>query len=194
VTGERARTFLALWPPRELQEALASRVGAEIPRSMRAVRAHELHVTLVFLGDVTPAVARDLDVAAAPIVAARPRPALAVRGAGSFGPRGRERLLWAGVEDADHVLQGLQGELSRACAGLGLGVEDREWSPHVTVARAGRGERPRVPAAFYELDFRFSWIPDGVARVVSRPGAEGPERFTIEALHPFGAPGGARSS
>lgn len=180
------RTFLALWPPREVQAALAARVARDIPGSMRPVRTQELHVTLVFLGDVTLEVASAVDRSIAAIVAACPRPRLAVRGTGSFGRRGRERLLWAGVEDEPKVLGGLQHDLARACASLGIAVEERDWAPHVTVARAGARRSPtQVPDAFYELDFSLSWIPDGVARVVSRPGAGEPERFTFPALHPF---------
>jgi 2'-5' RNA ligase len=186
------RTFLALWPPNELQDALASRVAGEIPSSMRAVKARELHVTLVFLGNVSLDLASAVDRSVAPIVAACPRPRLAVRGTGAFGGRGRERLLWAAVEnepveDEPVVLGALQRDLARACADLGIALEEREWSPHLTVARSGGGRaRSHVTDAYFGLDFSLSWIPGGVARVVSRPGAAEAERFTVGALHPFG--------
>lgn len=185
--GGAQRMFLALWPPRELQRELAGIVAPHVPAAMRACRASELHVTLLFLGDVAPELAAEIDRALAPIAAGCPRPELALRGTGAFPARGRERILWAGVDGEPPAHRSLRRELAEACARLGFAREEREGPLHVTVARAGRERRRvEVPASFYELDFRLSWQPDGVGRVVSRPGAAESERFEVAALHPFG--------
>jgi 2'-5' RNA ligase len=180
------RTFLALWPPRELQQALFDAAAPALPAGARVYRPHELHVTLVFLGAVEPGLAAELDLRAAGIAAGRRAPELAVRGAGAFPERGRERVLWAGIDETGPPgLSELQRELAAACAELGFAPEERPWSPHVTLARLRPGAGLRVARRFYALDFDFSWIPDGVARVVSQPGASETERYVVAARHAF---------
>jgi 2'-5' RNA ligase len=95
-------------------------------------------------------------------------------------------VLWAGVDESGPPRVGpLQRALSGACAELGFAADERAFTPHVTLARLRGGRRARVPERFLALDFAFSWRPDGVARVVSRPGAAEPERYVVAARHPF---------
>ncbi len=103
-----------------------------------------VHMTLRFLGTVDAAVDE----------VARRRWAQAVRGTGSFElrlsapgvfpPRGRPRILWAGV-DADAALSELAAALERAARDLGFEPELREFRPHLTIARARKGCRASVP-------------------------------------------------
>jgi 2'-5' RNA ligase len=66
---------------------------------------------------------------------------LRFEGAGCFGGR-KPRVLWVGVGGEVAALCAAQKELATALADIGQGPEDRAYSPHLTLARAGdaRGE------------------------------------------------------
>ena len=103
-----------------------------------------IHLTLRFLG----AVDAGID------VAARRGWAEAIRGHGPFDlklesigcfpERGRPRILWAGLEP-DPALTALVDSLERTARRLGFEPETREFRPHLTLARARRGEPSKLP-------------------------------------------------
>lgn len=103
-----------------------------------------IHLTLRFLGAVDAGV-DDI---------ARRSWAEAVHGHGPFElrlgslerfpARGQPRILWAGVE-SDPTLTVLVCSLERATRRLGFAPETREFRPHLTLARARRGERTTLP-------------------------------------------------
>jgi len=98
------------------------------------VSPDRVHVTLHFIGelaesrvgDLTTAVKRPLDVAPFD---------LALGGLGLFPPRGRPRVLWAGVERGGDALSRVHQEMGNRLLALGLPVEAGAFSPHVTLAR-----------------------------------------------------------
>ena len=65
--------------------------------------------------------------------------------AGRFPPRGRPRILWRGVGPAG-PLTALARRLEDAARELGFRAEERPFRPHLTLARARRGERATLPA------------------------------------------------
>lgn len=103
-----------------------------------------IHLTLRFLGAVDAGID---DVA-------RRTWAEAVRGhrpfqlrlgpLGHFPERGRPRILWAGVE-SDTALTALASSLECAARRLGFESDARAFRPHLTLARARRGERATLP-------------------------------------------------
>jgi 2'-5' RNA ligase len=181
------REFIAIVPAPELQRAIADAFGPAIPRGARAPHPEDLHVTLYFLGSVERDVEGLLDRDLAALAARHAAPDLTIRGAGSFPARGRERVLWIGVEDRGGRLARLQADVSRACAALGFPPEERAWSPHLTLARIDRGRRPpaRVPEAFYGVDFSVGWKPSAVARVLSLPAGGPGARYAVDATYPL---------
>jgi len=106
----------------------------------RWLRGDAIHLTLRFLGGIDPRIDDE----------ARRRWAETVRGfapfelrlgsLGGFPERGRPRILWAGI-DADPVLIALGTALERSARSLGFEPETRLFRPHLTLARARRGER-----------------------------------------------------
>ena len=57
-----------------------------------------------------------------------------VKGTGWFPNGRRPRVFWAGVEGGE-PLRALARETEQAVAALGVLVEEREYSPHLTLAR-----------------------------------------------------------
>jgi 2'-5' RNA ligase len=135
------RLFVAFDPGEEILgriEEAKERVRGKAARA-KWVRTEGMHVTLVFLGEVPTA---DEVVDRARAVASRHAPmALRFEGAGCFGGR-KPRVLWVGVGGEVAALCAAQKELATALADIGQGPEDRAYSPHLTLARAGdaRGE------------------------------------------------------
>ncbi|PTL82895.1 RNA 2',3'-cyclic phosphodiesterase [Vitiosangium sp. GDMCC 1.1324] len=114
-----------------------------LARHARWVPPSHMHLTLSFLGEVeaerVPAVKQALERVGpvhAPLV-------LSIEGGGSFGPPAHPRVLWAGVGGDTKALGALQADVAGALKPLGFEPEHREYSAHLTLARAKvpRGDR-----------------------------------------------------
>ena len=93
------------------------------------------HVTLKFLG-WTPSDRVDAVGSAIEIVARSHPGALVALGAvGAFPSMRRARVLWVGLEDPAELLARLAADLDRAMEPLGYAVEQRAFTPHLTLAR-----------------------------------------------------------
>ena len=140
------RTFLAIDVDDAARERLAS-VAAALQgggAKVRPVAAENIHVTLNFLGDVADEALADVCRAVAAVAAAGQPFTFAVRGVRCMPPRGRVRILWADVDDADGRLAELQGELAGAMSALGFRPDEREYHPHLTIARVKYVSDPRA--------------------------------------------------
>ncbi|MGZ3460233.1 MAG: RNA 2',3'-cyclic phosphodiesterase [Archangium sp.] len=109
----------------------------------RFVPSANLHLTLSFLGEVEaerlPAVKDVLTrvgPAHAPLV-------LTIEGGGGFGSPAHPRVLWAGVGGDTKALGALQADVAAGLKPLGFEPEHREYTAHLTLARAKlpRGDR-----------------------------------------------------
>jgi 2'-5' RNA ligase len=135
------RLFLGLSPPRSIADALA-RIGGGIPGA-RWEPPERLHVTLRFFGEVDHGMARRIIRALERVTA--PEFELAIRGVGVFPLRGPARVLWAGFEDDDPVLE-LRHAVDRVLEPLRLAPERRKFHAHVTLARLSHSPEARVAA------------------------------------------------
>jgi 2'-5' RNA ligase len=143
----RLRTFIAVeleTPIRQrlvrLQETLM-RSGADV----KWVEEENLHVSLLFLGEVDE---RDvLAVCRATEEVCRQHPvfALHVEGVGCFPNPRRPRVFWVGVSNGTEELCALHEALEPPLLALGCyRREERQFTPHITLGRA-RGDRPGGP-------------------------------------------------
>jgi 2'-5' RNA ligase len=144
------RLFLALELPEEVRSGLRA-AGEKMRRDhagWRWVRPQSIHLTLRFLGEVEPAES-DLQTERWRRTASACRGGtFRVAGSGVFPPRGRPRVLWAGILDPDpaEFLTDLASALEQEARRLGFKPEKRRFRPHLTLARAARGGgRPSVP-------------------------------------------------
>lgn len=124
------RLFYALALPAAVKERLVS-IRAPLTGA-RWQREDQLHLTVVFLGSV------DESQLAAIREAGRELPAepfdLTIRGLGCFGLPERPKYLWAGIEPSDQLSE-LHGLLSQRLALCGFRQEERQYRPHITLAR-----------------------------------------------------------
>jgi 2'-5' RNA ligase len=117
------------------------RVFAALPlpaAGLRWVSAGGFHMTLHFFGEVTDAgVAALLQVCDDPELRA---PAIPMRlgKIGQFPPRGNPRVLWVGLEHGEAEARAYWSLFEKKISPLGWSPDERGFSAHITVARAGR--------------------------------------------------------
>lgn len=124
---ETARTSVAA-----AQQRLKTR--AQDSSRLRWVRPEHLHMTLVFLGEVPDTRADEVVHQFAEPEPVRPF-AVVFRGFGAFPPHGAPRALWIGVSEGEREIRLLQAALAARARRLGIDIEEREFSPHLTLGR-----------------------------------------------------------
>ena len=132
------RLFVALAFPDEVHAELRRVAGAMrafAPRGTRWVNVDGMHLTLRFIGGTPPDAAPALGEAVVRAADGIAPFELSLAGAGVFPPRGAPRVLWVGVGGALDALTGLRDRVEDALAEAGIPREQRNFSPHVTLAR-----------------------------------------------------------
>ena len=127
------RCFIALWPGDAVRAALATGAGAMLGAACRAVPAANYHLTLCFLGAVPVervSALRDC-VAAIPVDPFD----LTLDRAGCFP---EAAVAWLAPASTPAPLAALRARTAAALRVAGIGFDERDWHPHVTIARRCR--------------------------------------------------------
>lgn len=128
------RLFTAIDIPTDLTEALRSFVGRLRPAAKISWSvAENLHVTTKFIGEWPEPRLDEMKRALASVQASEPIE-IAVKGLGWFPNERRPRVFWAGV-DGGEALRTVARATEDAVAELGIPVEERDYAPHLTLAR-----------------------------------------------------------
>jgi len=131
------RLFFAVAVPgasRAPLEAALPELALALPKARLAV-ASGWHLTLAFLGQVRPEFSAEVVTVGESAVAGVGPAVLRLQGAGGFPNQRKANVLWAGVAGDVEVLVRLAANLASACRAAGLRVEEREFQPHLTLAR-----------------------------------------------------------
>ncbi len=162
------RAFLASEISPDLQDTIHA-ATADLQQMLRGdlirwVPAHNVHLTLKFLGDVSPS---SLDLIKQMMLAeasAFPAFEVQVEGLGCYPNPRRPRVLWVGLR-APAELASLQRAIEAAAARLGYESEERDFSPHLTIGRvrqnAASTDLHNIRAALDEM--HVGWL--GTAQV-----------------------------
>jgi 2'-5' RNA ligase len=144
----RWRLFVAVELPDDARAAITRAVDAiGVQPGLRGTPPEQLHVTLLFLGAVEPELVSTIGGRLAEIASAGAPFRLSLTGFGQFPARGKARVLWVGLRDADGALAALAEATKSSLKDLVV-MEDRSFHAHITVARAR--EPVRVPPAVLE--------------------------------------------
>ena len=141
------RAFAALALPEAVRfELMLLQQGLPVPRP---VPPENLHLTLVFLGEIAGAAARGRR-SRLPRGSRAPGFELALAGLGLFGGA-RPRVVYVGAAE-NPALRHLQAKVETAARGAGVALPARRFVPHVTLARlperlAGRARLEAAVAA-----------------------------------------------
>jgi 2'-5' RNA ligase len=137
---DTARLFFAVWPEPGIQRALEKHArGLMRECGGRAIPARNIHLTLVFIGDVgRDRLPRIEEIAAA---VSTPHFELAVSRVEYWR---HNRIVWAGVEHCPGELQSLVDGIELALSAEGFRFDQRTYVPHITLVRSAR----RAPPGF----------------------------------------------
>lgn len=137
------RYFVAIPLPDGSRERLLTVQPASIP-GIRLIGRQELHLTLYFLGDLTPASEEAVRRALGRVTASAFT--ITISGLGTFPTEGRPKVLWAGVEES-LPLFALHHTIGTALTdAIGFQREEHRYSPHITLARLNSP----IPSNFIE--------------------------------------------
>lgn len=165
------RIFVGLPLPAATAERLSGLAGG-VPGA-RWVDPSNYHITLRFIGEMNEGAASDVDEALAEVRA--PAFPVHLEGVGQFTTGNRPRALWAGVVGGE-PLHRLRASVDHAVNRAGLGLEQRKFTPHVTLARLKEPHIHKV-GQFLQVNGLFRdtpWTVDSFTlfeSVLSRNGA-----------------------
>ncbi len=154
------RLFVGIDLPEEICDQLKP-LCCGLPGA-RWVPLEQLHLTLCFIGETDGSTFLDIKEALSEIVAAPF--SLQLRGVGAFPPRGQPRIVWVGVEKCEPLMV-LQRKITTRLFQLGLSLENRKYSPHLTLARLRQTPPARVGKFFIEHSL-FTLPPFAVDRFI----------------------------
>jgi 2'-5' RNA ligase len=140
----RLRTFLgiALDPEVHAQLIALQQNLARARSDVKWVEPENLHLTLLFLGEVDDRTIVDICRAAQNAVASLPAFTMTVQGANCFGNPRRPRTIWIGVGSGAQEVVAVHDALESALLKLGCyRREERQFTPHITLGRC-RSEEP----------------------------------------------------
>jgi len=145
------RAFIAVEIPPEIHKAIESKTAplrAALGSSLvRWVPTSNIHLTLKFLGDVSPTNVEMLSQMLNVEVSQHESFKIKFGGLGTFPNPRRPRVIWVGIQ-APAGLEALQHGIEAAAATLGYPDEKRPFSPHLTV---GRVKQNADPAGFQKI-------------------------------------------
>lgn len=159
------RLFAAL----DIQEEIRGKIAVFMEQMRkpapgpRWVSAESLHVTLKFIGEASDMKLKDIETVLRTI-SSEPFQ-ISFRGCGFFPTPKSARVFWVGI-DAEAGLAKLARAIEGELVQVGVPEEKREFSPHLTLARAGDGsgapgwrKGDKANRQFAALQARLSEIP-----------------------------------
>ncbi|HVR27914.1 MAG TPA: RNA 2',3'-cyclic phosphodiesterase [Thermoanaerobaculia bacterium] len=192
------RLFVAFEIPDRVRGGIAGRADAlraSLPPA-RWVRGDQLHLTLVFLGEVEERRLSEIEAALAPVFAATSTLRLRLGESGTFPPERPARVAWIGVEAEQDLpalerrvraaLEDVLGRAGRVVGGTGPGVEERPYHTHVTLARPRRPGGRAAIAAFRQglAGLTGEWAEPRAVLMESRLGGSG-SRYEVRQAYPL---------
>ncbi len=128
--------------------ARLARVSRSSARRVKVVPESNWHATIKFLGATGDAQVPELVSLLGDVAATFEPPAATLAGLGAFPSPARPRIVFAAIGDGRDVLTRLALAVEEVVLPLGFAREDREHTPHVTLARV---DQPRAQGPLSEL-------------------------------------------
>ena len=153
---EGIRAFVAVLPPEAVAREMERLLNRLRPLARcRWVTRAQLHVTLRFLGELSP---ETVDRVRGALAAVTVRPFdVELNCAGGFPNLARPRALWLGGGRGAADLSALAGRVDDALFGAGIPRETRPFRPHLTLARSEGSPLPSALLRELERVPSFAW-------------------------------------
>ncbi len=135
------RLFLAFELPEEIRDVVGqvSKEAGKLPLNIRWVKVKNIHLTVVFIGNVEESIISRIEEVARPACGKSHPFELSLNGLGFFGKMRNPRVLWVGLNADLKGMSRLRDDLQRELAPLGIKRESRPFRPHLTLGRFKKG-------------------------------------------------------
>ncbi len=139
--SQTLRCFLAFELPGHIRELLQDLLGPLRGSGLqvRWVRPANIHLTVVFLGNIAQDSLERLGGAVSKTCAKYAPFQVSLTGLGYFGSRRSPRVLWVGMEGESRRLSIFRDALQKSLAPFGIKKENRPFRPHLTLGRFRKG-------------------------------------------------------
>jgi RNA 2',3'-cyclic 3'-phosphodiesterase len=177
------RLFIAIDFPDEVKDDLANICFGV--QGAKWVPKENMHLTIRFIGDVDEAGYHALRDGLSDVNASRF--SLSLKGVGHFPPRNQPRVLWAGIEKNEQLME-LRDFVETSLREAGIAPEERKFAAHVTLARLGPNTPLGAVTAFLSTNGLFRARPLPVeefhlySSVLSESGATHSKEATFKLL------------
>jgi 2'-5' RNA ligase len=166
--SDRIRSFLAFDIDSQsvlnrLTEAqtLLVKTGADL----KIVEAKNIHVTLRFLGDISPSIVEKIyeEMTKVKFVSF----VIKIFGLGAFPDVRYPRVVWAGITEGLDALREISVQLEASLRSLGFNPDPKGFSPHLTIARvrSGRNKAELARLIGENSDFEFGIVKANCLRL-----------------------------
>ena len=142
---EQIRSFIAVELPDELRVSLSQlqvRLKSGGQFSVKWSDPYSIHLTLKFLGNITPDKIGQLTKAIEEAAHGIPPLRLALTELGVFPNPRRVQVIWVGLEGDLNKLGQLQQRIETRVSPLGFPTETRKFTPHLTLGRVRERASP----------------------------------------------------
>ena len=183
------RTFIAIKISRELEAAFDTLIHSmkKNPGPVRWVNPQSIHLTLKFLGEITPVQVEDVCKGVEKAVTAIPPFSLKSGSKGAFPSPKRPRVFWLGLaETGEPHLFDMQKNIEEEMALCGFPKERRPFKPHLTVGRVKDSrEIETISNIFMEYQFpEIEFSADEVLVMKSELTPQG-ARYSVQKSFPL---------
>lgn len=138
--------------------AAAQKLLIQTGADLKLVEPRNIHVTIRFLGNITPATAEKIHeemtkIQFTPFIAK-------ISGVGAFPNPRYPRVIWAGITEGADQLRSVFTQLEPRLQSLGFTPDPKGFSPHLTIARvrSGRNKQQLAEALSKNAKYDFGTI------------------------------------
>lgn len=153
--SEKIRAFIAIPLPESILKAISA-AQEKLRRTalgIRWVRPEGIHLTLKFLGNISPTDVSHVQSAIEQTTRAFRPFTLKAKGIGVFPDFRRPRVIWLGITGDLEILHALQRDLESELKSHGFEKEKRPFKGHLTLGRIrNRLDRDKLSKALQELE------------------------------------------
>ncbi|HNT33508.1 MAG TPA: RNA 2',3'-cyclic phosphodiesterase [bacterium] len=147
------RTFIAVEVPGEIKQKVRE-VQSALQRSgfsLRWVQPENMHLTLVFLGEVEGSLVSPLSEVLDEVTSRRQVFEIRIGGLGAFPNEKSPRVYWVGLLEGSSELCALQKEIQDGVRRLNIPLEKGRFHPHLTLGRCRDNRAPgAIPGSLRE--------------------------------------------
>ena len=138
------RLFLAFELPPVIKRIISevSRAGKEFPLDLAWVKSDNIHLTMVFMGNIPEGKIQSIGETAKKVCTRFEPFDVSPGGLGFFGSRRHPRVLWMGLNSDVRRMGRFREALQKNLKPFGIKPERRSFKPHLTLGRFKKGARP----------------------------------------------------